>query len=110
MSIRFTTERVCFILMLSFGLSNSALADSPDDKAMKESKTEAKQQKQPRLVIDYSSVFDTYVPFDDIPEIGWKEANDRVGQIGGWREYARLVQEEAKKAAELESDKEGGDQ
>ena len=44
------------------------------------------------------------------PDVDWKEANDNVGQIGGWRAYAKLVQEEAKKKAESEAQDKGGDQ
>ena len=48
---------------------------------------------QPETRIGYSSVFDNYVPHDEIPEIGWREANDRVGEIGGWRAYLKMVQD-----------------
>ncbi len=51
---------------------------------------------QPKL-ISYSSVFENYVSFEDTPEIGWREANDTVGRIGGWRAYTRQVQAEQKK-------------
>jgi hypothetical protein len=30
--------------------------------------------------------------------IGWREANDRVGRIGGWRAYAREAQAQAASA------------
>ena len=42
--------------------------------------------------IGYSSIFKQYLPFDHVPDIGWREANDRVGEIGGWRAYLELVQ------------------
>ena len=58
-----------------------------------------KVEKDPELAIRYHSVFDDYVSFDYLPDIGWREANDKVGKIGGWRSYARLVQEEQKKEA-----------
>jgi hypothetical protein len=32
---------------------------------------------------------ENYKPFADETLIPWKEANDTVGRIGGWREYAR---------------------
>jgi len=54
--------------------------------------------KAPRL--SYSSVFEDYVPFDYLPDIGWREANDRVGEIGGWRAYLKMVQDEVKKEAQ----------
>ena len=48
-------------------------------------------------VVSYSSVFDNYNSFEDIPDTTWIEANDAVGRIGGWRAYARQVQAEQKK-------------
>lgn len=109
MSIRCATARVCFFLMLTCGYAGGTFAENPKSKTVEEPEAEAKEQAEPALIIDYSSVFDDYVPFDDIPDIGWKEANDNVGEIGGWRAYAKLVQEEAKKAAELESKEKGDD-
>ena len=56
--------------------------------------------------VTYSSVFENYVPFGYLPDIGWREANDRVGEIGGWRAYLKMVQDEAKKEAQpKEADK-----
>jgi len=40
----------------------------------------------------YSSVFTHYQPYQEQPLIPWREANDQVGQIGGWRFYAREAQ------------------
>jgi hypothetical protein len=37
----------------------------------------------------FDSVFDEYRKFDDQPVSSWREANDTVGRIGGWRAYAR---------------------
>jgi hypothetical protein len=39
--------------------------------------------------LPYPSALETYKPFSDETLIPWKEANDEVGRIGGWREYAR---------------------
>ena len=39
--------------------------------------------------LTYRSVFDGYRPFSDQPVVSWREANDLVGRIGGWRAYAR---------------------
>jgi hypothetical protein len=35
------------------------------------------------------SAFDGYRRFDDQKVQPWREANDKVGRIGGWRAYAR---------------------
>jgi hypothetical protein len=37
----------------------------------------------------YQSVFDSYQPFADEKLAPWKESNDTVGKVGGWRAYAR---------------------
>ena len=40
----------------------------------------------------YRSAFDGYRNHADQPVGSWREANDRVGRIGGWRAYAREAQ------------------
>jgi hypothetical protein len=37
----------------------------------------------------HKSAFDGYRRFDDQKVQPWREANDKVGRIGGWRAYAR---------------------
>lgn len=37
----------------------------------------------------YRPVFGGYQPYTDQAVGNWREANDAVGRIGGWREYAR---------------------
>lgn len=46
---------------------------------------------QPAL--PYRSAFEGYRPFAEEKVASWKEANDTVGRIGGWRAYARQAQE-----------------
>jgi len=41
----------------------------------------------------YRSPFAGYRPLGDEAVGNWRAANDEVGRIGGWREYARDVQE-----------------
>lgn len=36
--------------------------------------------------------FDRYQAWRDAPPRDWREANDRVGEIGGWRTYLRESQ------------------
>lgn len=38
------------------------------------------------------TLFEGYRAFADEPVVSWKEANDNVGRIGGWRAYAREAQ------------------
>ncbi|HYW56620.1 MAG TPA: hypothetical protein VE934_06655 [Polaromonas sp.] len=40
----------------------------------------------------YRSSFDGYQPYTDEKAVNWKEANDEVGRIGGWRAYAKEAQ------------------
>jgi len=37
----------------------------------------------------YRSAFEGYRSFQDQPVQSWRQANDLVGQIGGWQAYAR---------------------
>jgi len=37
----------------------------------------------------FRSALEGYQPYADDRMVPWKEANDSVGRIGGWREYAR---------------------
>lgn len=39
--------------------------------------------------MDYRSAFDGYRAYSDQPVGSWRQANDLVGQIGGWKAYAR---------------------
>lgn len=41
---------------------------------------------------EYRSPFADYRPLGDEAVGNWRAANDEVGRIGGWREYAREVQ------------------
>ncbi len=41
----------------------------------------------------YSSVFDQYRSYDEIQVGSWRESNDTVGRIGGWRYYAREAEQ-----------------
>jgi hypothetical protein len=39
--------------------------------------------------VRHQSALKTYRRFDDAPPVPWREANDTVERIGGWRSYAR---------------------
>ena len=41
----------------------------------------------------YSSSFEGYIKDEDVEASGWVQANERVGEIGGWRTYLRQAQE-----------------
>lgn len=44
-------------------------------------------------VTPYQSSFQSYRKLREEPMLSWKESNDLVGQIGGWRVYAREAAE-----------------
>jgi hypothetical protein len=43
----------------------------------------------PLQVPEYRSVFEQYRKYSDAPASSWRDANDNVARIGGWRAYAR---------------------
>lgn len=47
----------------------------------------------------WRSAFEGYQPFADAAVAPWRESNDTVGRIGGWRAYAREAQGEAPASA-----------
>jgi hypothetical protein len=44
----------------------------------------------------YRSAFDGYRGFTDEKSVPWREANETVGRIGGWRAYAKEAQQPSK--------------
>ena len=42
--------------------------------------------------VHFKSAFSEYVPYSEQSIESWREANDRVGEIGGWRAYAKEAQ------------------
>jgi hypothetical protein len=49
----------------------------------------------PAQPLPYRSALDAYRPFTEEEVMPWREANDTVARIGGWREYARASREPA---------------
>lgn len=41
--------------------------------------------------LQYSSAISAYQDYTDQQVQSWREANDRVGRIGGWRAYAKEI-------------------
>ena len=50
-------------------------------------------------VVRYESALSGYQRFADQPVGDWREANELVGRIGGWKTYARESRRDAKPAA-----------
>ena len=46
----------------------------------------------PAVKLEYRSTLSTYKAYADQPVQSWREANDEVGRIGGWRAYAKEMQ------------------
>lgn len=46
-----------------------------------------------QTTVSYTSPIADYQPFADEKVTAWKASNDKVGQIGGWRAYAREAQQ-----------------
>ena len=63
--------------------AGAAFAQTPAD-------TEAPQSSLPTK-LQYSSAIGPYQAYADQQVQSWREANDRVGQIGGWRAYAKEI-------------------
>lgn len=43
----------------------------------------------PHFKVEYRSPIQSYQGFSEPVPVAWKESNDLVGRIGGWRAYAR---------------------
>jgi hypothetical protein len=43
-------------------------------------------------IVQYKSAFSNYVPYSEQEIVSWRQANDLVGEIGGWRTYAKEAQ------------------
>ena len=52
----------------------------------------------------YESSFSTYRRLGEDPPVSWREANDTVTRIGGWRAYAREAQQPAPASASQPAD------
>lgn len=48
-----------------------------------------------QVELTYRSTFDAYQRFTDEKVGSWRDANDTVGRIGGWRSYAKEAREPA---------------
>ena len=46
----------------------------------------------PPALAPYQSAFEGYQRYGDDKLLPWKESNDTVGRVGGWRVYAREAQ------------------
>ncbi|MBT9508670.1 hypothetical protein [Rhodoferax sp.] len=51
--------------------------------------TDSKSTAPSTVTLGYRSAFPDYRAYSEQPVVSWREANDSVGRLGGWREYAK---------------------
>ncbi len=77
-----------FLALCAFAIPNAfSQAIIPSDPLPSKAKSEE------FVFLEYQSAFSTYQSYADQPIISWRNANDTVGKIGGWRSYAKEVQQ-----------------
>ena len=79
------------VAALAIGCASAGYAYADPDPALADSPTPSTQYKSP---------FKDYRPLGDDKRTPWRDANDEVGKIGGWRVYSRESQEAVKGAPE----------
>ena len=64
----------------------------------------------PATSVRYRSALERYQPYKEQPVQSWRDANDNVGRIGGWRVYAKeaVPQEENTNASGRAADPHAG--
>ncbi|GDY37515.1 hypothetical protein ACINB_34070 [Acidovorax sp. NB1] len=50
---------------------------------------------KPDYQLSYRSAFTSYEPYQEQKVQSWRQANDKVGEIGGWRAYAKEMRQAA---------------
>lgn len=78
-------------------LAASALAQAPtvQTAATPPATQAAAEGSKPPVLPAWRSSFSDYRPHDAQALESWREANERVHAIGGWRAYAREIQQSA---------------
>lgn len=81
-------------VLISLGGALSAHAQQPSPPSVPATAASAPMPAAPAVKGDlpYRSAVESYQPFTDEKPGSWRDANDSVGRIGGWREYAREAQ------------------
>jgi hypothetical protein len=84
------------LLMPAAASAQDRAAPRPDSRpeARPEARTEAADPRAATAPLVHRSALQSYrrAGGDDPPAVAWREANDTVGRIGGWRAYAREAQ------------------
>lgn len=83
-----------FAVLALVALPGFAQVNTASAEPISNSKTAATAQAGP-TALPYRSVFDGYQPFTDEKVKSWKDSNNTVEKIGGWRAYAKEAAEPA---------------
>ena len=81
-----------FAVLALVALPGVAQVNTAAAEPLSNSKATATAQAAP-TALPYRSVFDGYQPFTDEKVKSWKDSNNTVGKIGGWRAYAKEAAE-----------------
>lgn len=78
------------------------MAKAPNEmmKEMSEIKSSSRMPPKQIVGLAHQSATDLHRPYEEVTLQGWKAANDRVGEIGGWRVYANEAYQANKRMAE----------
>ena len=85
------------LLLACLGLSAQAFAAPPPNPIAPAADADAAPPA-------YRSAFEGYQRYTEEKPVNWKEANDSVARIGGWRAYAKEASQSSPPAASTESD------
>lgn len=83
----------CARLAALLGAALTAAAQAPAQTAPGTARRDPIDPKAIVPKVSYSSPFTQYRSLGDDKPISWREANDTVTRIGGWRVYAREAQQ-----------------
>lgn len=89
------------LLLACLGLSVQAFAAPPPNPVAPAVAANADADAAPPA---YRSAFEGYQRYTEEKPVNWKEANDSVARIGGWRAYAKEASPSSPPAASTESD------
>lgn len=87
-------QRACAAALLA-ALCSAALPAQAQPAAQAAARAAKPDPLDPKASVpasSYRSSFTSYRPLDDGKLISWREANDTVTRVGGWRAYAREAQ------------------
>ncbi len=81
-------------------VTKTIIYDDNKNMTTNEPMTSDSQAPKPVAGLSHQSVTDKHRRYKEITLQDWKASNDRVGEIGGWRTYAKEAYEANKKMAE----------